>query len=735
MPVPTASVKVEVLQLTGIPAATLTSPDTRYARCSFQSGNFTYKTGRSRPIPNPAGDFDVTAEASPWAFEVRVNPGDTIGISVDLWEDHGDAAPVGPASIVAFILDPWGPGTFTLASGGPTAIQVRVSRTLIAATDKAFLARAGVASGVGGALVVPDGFLVEITDILGLYKIDPAASTGVPASRHTPGYISEDGLGRIFTNRLPNGTWQGDTQYIEAQVKVTALGAATIPAGAKLLWTMTDADDPTNDSHEFHRDWGRYIDPNDYDAAGVPIGAHPLDNAAAYSAGNVNELLLYGAAANASATARWVAATGGPAVSPISGTQADSALVAAGPKTATTSVRLHCPNVLGCNFSLKAQLTGTPVGIPVHNASTGIMTMWCRLDVEVARMAGAHSLAGALAGIPKFFKPVCVQLDFQTERMLLGAALDKAEMATAENLEDSATAAWVGNPLVFQHASDPGWFFLGAACFPSPAPGAGGATIYNNTAYTLGVTGTDPWVEVPATLADPDYLRFAWTDGLGNNIKAGFSVYSKTVTAGKTRIEMYGNDVTPGFTGHNADGSIKHAYKTEIDYFPQHQKLAKPGSPLLPGGFNVPNAAAELKIYAPGASYTSGISPTLKVGALEYFAGRTVLFTHTDDFSVGVPPKPSPDFNSAVLSTVVHEFLHAFGMPHKCGQWNWRTPRAKAKGHTCCMNYWNTPLLDSANHLLPGTTDFEGDDMCGRHLMEVRRVHLHKNKALKRRGW
>ena len=75
---------------------------------------------------------------------------------------------------------------------------------------------------------------------------------------------------------------------------------------------------------------------------------------------------------------------------------------------------------------------------------------------------------------------------------------------------------------------------------------------------------------------------------------------------------------------------------------------------------------------------------------------------------------------------VVHEFVHAFGMPHKCGHRDWRTPRE----HTCCMNYGSTWLIDAADHLIPKTNGKMGNHMCARHFMEVRRVHIERNKGL-----
>lgn len=98
-----------------------------------------------------------------------------------------------------------------------------------------------------------------------------------------------------------------------------------------------------------------------------------------------------------------------------------------------------------------------------------------------------------------------------------------------------------------------------------------------------------------------------------------------------------------------------------------------------------------------------------------------------------VPPVPSASFLGKVASTVPLEFLHALGMPHKCGHWDWRMQRQ----HSCCMNYFDTWLAgpEPDFHVLPHTKGKEGSDMCGRHLMEVRRVHFANNPALKPPGW
>ena len=858
MAIPVARVKIEILRIVALLPGTLAGADTRYARAFVQAGTHpALATGRSRPIPNAGGTFELGPEAVPWVFEVSLDQGDSISIVVGISEDLGDSTPSADVEVSGTVADPWTGGVKTFGGGAPS-IVVLVTRTMVNPIDPAFVARAAKASGVSASLAVPQGFLVELTDILGLYKPSPPAPPPAKGSARLAGYISEDNLGRVFTNRLPDGTWKSDTQFIDVLAKVIAFGGPTIPPAAKIRWTIVDPDDPTNESSSFHRDWGPYVDANDYDASGNSIGAHADDNVSAFSPGNADESKLFGA--GVSGTARWDTVVGNPAPSASSSSMAESPLTIVDPKTATAAVRIHCLNVLGTNLVIKAELINTPAPIPVHNTATGVITMWSRIDVEVKRMAGAFSLATALPTIPPFFLPACVQLDFQAEQTVSGA-LDKATIAATEDLEDTATTAWVS--AAFTNKSNPGWFFLGAARLASPLPpGSSPPPIFNGTGYKLGVTGNRPWVEVNGSLANPSFVRFVWTDGAGNDQSAGFGVRSRTIAGGKTRVFLSGNDVTPLFTGHDADGSLDHATLSFREYFPQHE-LPPGAAALSPGGFGVPSAGAHVRILRPGAVFTDGISPTLTSGGKDFFAGRTVLFTFTPSHAASFLPAPdqpgvtrnpgagsfaaardvyiavtfvngrgetdlsrafkltgsslndqfsvvSPtlsawyqalagsdavtgynvyeadvpsgaaapagaafkkvnaalvtigndttvdksavgavapasnaaklsttikvdDFDAGVITTVVHEFTHAFGMPHKCGFWNWRTPRV----HSCCMNYFNTWLVGPAPtfQLLPSTVRKEGNDMCGRHLMEIRRVHLERNTALKNIGW
>ena len=76
---------------------------------------------------------------------------------------------------------------------------------------------------------------------------------------------------------------------------------------------------------------------------------------------------------------------------------------------------------------------------------------------------------------------------------------------------------------------------------------------------------------------------------------------------------------------------------------------------------------------------------------------------------------------------VTHSFTRQSFLDHTCGYFDYREPRRT----TCCMNYGPNWMINANLELIPGTSRRIGNDMCGRHLKEVRRVHLEENKGLR----
>lgn len=127
---------------------------------------------------------------------------------------------------------------------------------------------------------------------------------------------------------------------------------------------------------------------------------------------------------------------------------------------------------------------------------------------------------------------------------------------------------------------------------------------------------------------------------------------------------------------------------------------------------------AELRLFAqkPGEE---GNKLTLTVKATSAGSGKAT--GKTPKFTTG---GANPD---DMIKTIIHEFGHAFGFPHKCGYNTFEKP----DGTSCCMNYSVTWLY------APGTRDVqrfkvgtEGGHFCPRHLMGIRRVSLELNPAI-----
>jgi outer membrane protein OmpA-like peptidoglycan-associated protein len=85
------------------------------------------------------------------------------------------------------------------------------------------------------------------------------------------------------------------------------------------------------------------------------------------------------------------------------------------------------------------------------------------------------------------------------------------------------------------------------------------------------------------------------------------------------------------------------------------------------------------------------------------------------------------------INTIVHEFGHAFGFPHKCGYFTFENPAA----FSCCMNYFQSWLytLDTQNdaakrQVMRFNEGKEGKHFCAQHTHGMRRAHLEDNPVM-----
>jgi hypothetical protein len=152
-------------------------------------------------------------------------------------------------------------------------------------------------------------------------------------------------------------------------------------------------------------------------------------------------------------------------------------------------------------------------------------------------------------------------------------------------------------------------------------------------------------------------------------------------------------------------------------YYLRHRKRL-PSGVWQPGGMGF---AKEVVIQArpPGTSETTGLSPWATHNGKKYFAGRLVIFTRAFDAT-------TLDENETI-ATIVHEFTHAFGYPHKCGYYGWPKPPS----FSCAMNYNITWLYVVGTRRLHRFMYGTGaPHLCSKHLAGVREVHLEDNPAI-----
>ncbi len=731
MPPPDAIVTVKLLRIAPLPRGFLIGANRPYVLGKVgnsQAGFFHF--GRSRTIALNARSVDLTGEPMLWEHRVPVGRSDTVEVEAEIWDDRGDAAPVLLKTLQERVRPPW---LWRAATSVGPLLFLDVNTQLAHNYTVALISRARGSTAASATLRVRRELFVELKEILGLYEpgYPPPVGPGPhKLAGYHAGYLSHDHKGRIYVNRDLTGNWVKNTQLIQVTVEVTPKGMP-LPADAKVRWTVLDPDDRFNDATECHREWGSYIDPNDYDASGQPTGALDDDNARAYS-----ETAAATRAQLFDKDPRWEQ-EGSHTLTVGSD---EEALTDIDPATKQSKVKIHCPNIGGTNLILRADVQ-TATRCTVFPAQTGTMTMWKRVDVQLLKMQGAHSLQNAVRDVPQHLEPACVQLDFHTENAL-AAAHTRQHMSTSIGTLTSRSLAWLHRGGVFTHRVDKGWFCLAAAQYSLPVPATGGPT---GPLFDTAVAGPGTWsitrtgsaervvVDAVFTISTLTSLRFRWTENVGGvmtTLNAGYIVsraLPNQPSPGKTTLVIWANDITPRFTGHDSDGSVSHATRTRYDFFPRG-RYERSTSTWSGTGYNVPGTA-DLVVNRPGRTGISGISPSVSTGGTRYFAGRTIVFTHHPRYSsiVGGNHVPRGGFDQRVKSTVVHELVHAFGMPHKCGYWDYLTPRQKS----CSMNYSMVWLIDpSTNTLVKGTEGNVGDRLCGRHLVEVRRVHLEDNQGL-----
>ena len=685
---PTALVSVEIKQIRNIPASLITGTQRTFAHAIIGLRHF----GRSSVLPSGATTFDLWREPQPWRYTCAVD-NEAVWLLLEIWDDLGCFPNHRLALIHGSIPSPYANGTIIIGSGPEIECEV-MTRVVPAPTATAVVPRSPQGAPSQATITVSNTLVVYIANIRGLHKpgFVPSGVTRPKRSEPCPWYRSEDERGRIFLNRDLTGAYASDMQLIELTVYVY-VPRGQLPSDAKIKWTVIDPDDPFDADPQVHREWAPYIDAKDYNATGAPTGARGGDNEG-----------------SPKRNPPWEEVEGFP-LSSLAATSAQTDIV-----SNESKVILHCPDVAGDTIIVRADIeSSTPM--QVFEAETGLMTLWHRLEVESIRMKSA--LALPLDQVPEFFEQACAELNFEQDRVVE----DQPFMAADEKALSAASATYVNTN--FSHARNPGWFCVISAMEPHRLPSKLGVNVFNGN-VTLGTasSGADQFIDIPGRHPTANYAKLTWDSNT-----VGFSLFSpqELQRNGRwfTRLWILWHDVIPKFTA--GDGSLNHAMATSVSFLPQGRRE---GNTLVAPGYGA-TRTVDAKVYLPGAFYTDGISPPITVGGVEYFGGRTIVFSHHGAYynrSTGVA---HPDFASRIVSVIVHELVHAFGMPHKCGYFDYKNPRK----HTCYMNYSPNWMMDSNQQLIAGSSQRIGSNMCGRHIKEVRRVHLEDNVGLKSLGW
>ena len=637
-------------------------------------------TGRTKEFTAGAGNvIDFSTGQS--EFEFLVEDTSSIPIALEAWDD-GRLWDSKLASVNFTATSPWvvGPQSETTPSG---LFVLNWSITKVVAippaSDVAFLSRHVDGSVYFNAINAPLIFWVQFNDIDGLNKPgvddrprkDPGTTRG---SGREVGYTSQDNKGRIFTNRKPDGTWVKDTQFVDITVEVMPKGLV-LPAGSTIVWTIEDPDDPTNEDPKVRKDVGILLDPNDY-TGGVKTGANANDNDPRGQAVEKKRL-----------------------------EQLDPKYALAGNETLIdianhiSKVRFHVEDVAGANYIVKAKVKDHPSIKLSVAGSTGLMTVWHRVDVEYVKMDSADELP--VTSISANYDISCVQVDISKKTVVTGPA-DKAEFgliddaATNNALEDYATKA----KGVFTMEKEKGWFFICAANRYIPSNPA--SILYEGEARAFGDKVRLPAAALPLP-GRPAIVR----------------VFNRPKIAGKlpplpNDHSLHTKFRTSGLAGRDL---LLHPHDFHLVDNPDASFL---DADLSHYGFAA-GAKIPVQVLSAGdeALVLGGISPGgVDVGPKHYFGGKLLVFTK----NLPVAER---------LTTLCHELCHAFDNAHMCGNWDWIN---QVDLTSCCMNYWFYFILDDSapRHPIKWTQNRQSATMCGPHIVHIRDYHLESNPGL---GW
>lgn len=637
--------------------------------------------GRSRIFDmNPGDTADLRSLGWSWEKRVLGVPA-AIPLVLAAWDRDRISADDPLGRITTSVVAPWTAREVRVRSpDGNLELTYSIGVTVVALTRSsvAVVSRQHDGSSYRSTLRQPNVALAVITDIEGLYKpgvdsrVAPPPGTTRGSGREA-GYVSQDDRGRVFINRKPDDTWEKGTQYIELTAVVEP-STVRLPAGAKMVWSFEDPDDPTNEPANVHRDAGKILDPNDYTGA-VKTAAAAADN---------------DPSGKKKASPRF------EEIDPKYALSGSETLIDIA--TRTTKVRFHVSDIAGDNYRISAVVKTDPTFDLVLPGHTGSFTVWNRIDLEYVKMASSLELP--VARISDHYDMACAQVDVSLKRVVSGAsdlAAMGADDASSYAMCDTYATAAGGE---FSKEGEKGWFFIVAANRMLPARAT--RILYEGPALAFG-----------------DHVQLPAGARLARGTPAMLRIFDPAKIVGMAAPKPNDHDIhfKIGISRRTGRNLFLRTHDFHLAEDPDNSFL---DANLTDYGFSS-GASIEVQVLNDGdeALVTGGISPGgTDIAGKHYFSGRLIVFTQSI---------PVADH----LAVLCHELCHAFDNAHKCGNWDWEDQATRA---SCCMCYWFQFVLDDASprRPIPWTQNRGAPNLCAQHLRRMRDYHLEDNPGL---GW
>jgi hypothetical protein len=303
-------------------------------------------------------------------------------------------------------------------------------------------------------------------------------------------------------------------------------------------------------------------------------------------------------------------------------------------------VRFHCTNVGGDNFMVFARVQDRPTLKVLTNDSTGVMTMWKRIDVEYHQMQGASPLPTADIAAP--FAKAFVQMDWMDPPI---ADDPKDFLGNNDALADATATEYVrkeapGTQRHFRNEGKPGWFLAVAALqFSRSEAGTHPVEIYDRLGH-LQNGNREQTLIIDDPLSSTTLIQeITFEDAAQNQSVRWFLRSQNSIEVdtphGQATLHLEEIDFHPQFPIDDpkqpakVKGDLATVNGPTDNYFPGATFFASAPTNAQAPGYGFPSDT-QITIYDTGGQ-VEGLSPPNAQGGRNFFAGRTIIFTRHKD--------------------------------------------------------------------------------------------------------